>query len=117
MLLNALSIGEKFSTGSITFFMGILITFALLALLIVCIILMEILLKKLMKMGKKAKDPVIGVTEIPSTAAVASTEEVITDTKTLEAVNAAVKTFMTNNYEAPHEHYTVRTVKKVSKEA
>lgn len=112
MLLNALSVGEKLSTGSITFFMGMVITFIVLGLLIGIIMIFNYLLNKLDFKKSKSKPEIVPVLETNVKNTEVTKDETVNG-ETLEAVNSAIKLFMTQNNEKPHERYTVKSVKRV----
>ncbi|NLL56820.1 MAG: OadG family protein [Clostridiales bacterium] len=112
-MLLALSVAQKFSTGSITFLIGIITTFVVLAILVVFVILMnyfnKVDTKKIMRKKEKTQD----ITTL-DTNKVAKEQEI--DKQTLEAIHAAVEVFMTNSDATLHQRYTIRSIKKISKE-
>lgn len=114
-MLLALSIAQKFSTGSITFIIGIVMTFSVLTVLIICVMLLDYFLnqadfKKLFR--KKDKDAPIANVE-PQKEIV---QEEAINAETLDAINAAIKEYMMKSSDVPHTRYTVRTVKKIIRE-
>jgi Na+-transporting methylmalonyl-CoA/oxaloacetate decarboxylase gamma subunit len=111
-MLLALSTAQKFSTGSITFLLGILITFIVLAMLVVFVMLMDYFNKiDFSKLFRKKEKQLEIIEDAPE---VSKDEEI--SKETLAAIDAAVKIYMTKSYETPHERYIIRSVKKNAKE-
>jgi cell division protein FtsL len=110
-MLLALSIAQKFSTGSVTFLIGIITTFAILSIIIVSIMLMEYLKKvdftKLSEKKEKQSEMVENAPKI--------LEDNKISKETLSAIDAAVKVYMINSADTPHERYAIRSVKKITK--
>ncbi|HOO22269.1 MAG TPA: OadG family protein [Clostridia bacterium] len=120
-MLLALTPLQKLSTGSVTFLIGMIITFVVLAVLIGIIYLVNYLInrvdfKKIFSKKNSAKK-IDDVTE-PSSDSVAENivvEEKINSAKE-EAINAAVKEYLAKADDVPHTRYKVISVKKVAKE-
>lgn len=110
-MLLALSTAQKFSTGSITFVLGIITTFAVLSMLVVFVMLMDYFNKvDFKKFSQKKEEQAELVEDTPE----AFEDEEISK-ETLDAIDAAVKVYMTNSTETPHERYVIRSVKKMAK--
>jgi Na+-transporting methylmalonyl-CoA/oxaloacetate decarboxylase gamma subunit len=122
-MLNALSIGEKLSTGGITALVGISMTFAVLAILIGSIILLKIGVEKFVtaqknklnkETNKEENKEDLAVKEIITDNEEAKEEVKVVDEQTLEAVNTAVSYFMVQNNEVPHLNYKIKSVKRIN---
>lgn len=114
-MLLALSVAQKFSTGSITFFIGMVITFVVLAVLIVCVMLLDYFLNKadFKKLFRK-KDKDVAISSVETKKEIVQEDTI--NVETLEAINAAIKEYMEKSSEVPHNRYTVRSVKKIVRE-
>lgn len=110
MFLSAMSAGEIFSTGGITTAIGILMTFAVLGLLIVCISIPSILKKK----KSKAASPVEAVKEVKSEEPVVSSDD---SGELVAAITAAISMILSEENAEPiskaRAGFRVRTIKRI----
>ena len=121
MLLNALTIAEKFSTGGITALVGILMTFIMLIILIGCVFLMNYIIKKSKVLNENRKDK--KQNSEPASLSdynnekmeeIDTIEDSVLDEKTLNAINSAVDMYMAQGENGKkHTNYTIKHIKKV----
>lgn len=122
MLLNALSVADKFSIGGITAVVGLLMTFIMLAVLIGFVFLMNVIIKnskvwqeKLNSKFKKKKstaEPSSLIGEEKQIAAEKKSE--LIDEQTLQAINSAVKDYMSLGESGKiHSDYTIKHIEKI----
>lgn len=119
-MLLAMSIAEKFSSGGVTFTTGMLITFVVIGLLSVFMYLLKTIINKseiYMDKRQKQNSVVVENNSVANNQIDEIIKDTVVDSMTLETVNIAVKLFMTQNNEKPHERYTIKSVKKIKLEA
>ena len=114
MLISAtsLSVGEKFSVGGVTTLLGLGMTFVVLALLICCILLVNLIVKQLdkVKIGKKKEGVAPAVVFVETK--IDSADEPI-DEETMLAIDAAVKTYVRESASddgKSHENVKIKSV-------
>lgn len=119
MLSAAQSAGEKLSIGGVTTFLGLGMTFIVLALLIGCILLLELFLKKLsIYLANKNKSvdapSVIVVEDTTSTQENLNTLETkkTIDESTMQAISEAIAMFsqLDDKNKKPHKNITIKSI-------
>ena len=113
MIISAgtLSVGEKFSVGGVTTLLGLGMTFVVLIILICCILLVSLILKKLGKVQfRSKKQKAETVPSVPETSIEDKTEEI--DEETMLAIKAALDTYARENASdgKPHDKITIKSV-------
>ncbi len=113
MLISALTVGEKFSTGGITMLIGMLITFAVLFLLVFLIPLIQVVIRfleeKLLPKFKRSKDapPEIIISEVEPDKEISG--------EVMDAIKVAVQEYsvIDDTSGKKHEKITIRSVTKL----
>lgn len=113
MLVTAQSVGKIFSTGGITTFLGLGMTFIVLTLLIFIIIGIDYLIKKISKLNlNKKTEPKVAVTaneELPTDDVGSATP---IDESTQQAILQAVKMFSQydDKDKKPHNNIKIKSI-------
>ena len=118
MLLSALSVGEKFSLGGTTTLLGLGMTFIVLAILIGCVYLVNVVVKLLSKINKNNKRNAVKKDKSAVIEAVSeedSGEDKKIDDETMAAIRAAVDIYVKENSDdgKPHDKTTILSVKEL----
>lgn len=120
MILSALSVGEKFSLGGITTLLGLGMTFIVLVILIGCILLINLLVKKTnsfmstRKSGKNAAKSDETAAAVNRSAAGTEIPDEAISPETMLAIEAVVKTYLREDggNGKPHENIRIKSVTK-----
>ena len=109
-MVCALNIGEKFSLGGITTLLGLGMTFLVLALLIGFVYLISFIVKKVKPISFKKKNQTKQTPE-DTAIEVKQVEENVSPEKML-AIESAVKTYLSESSDTPHENIKIISVTK-----
>lgn len=114
MLLNAMTVGEKFSSGGITILLGLGGTFIIIGVMMLFMLLLQKGIDKVERVPVKNKGAAL--TELTDAGQAGLSEEPV-DARSCETVTAAVDSYMRTHDTKPHTRYTIKSIKKVDKEA
>lgn len=113
-MLLALSTAQKFSTGSITFLIGISITFFVLIIIIAFIMLLDYFLNKVNYSKLFAKKDKLQP-KIDAKAQDLEQKEIVVSSESSAAITLVVKELMSKSEPTPHERYKIVSIKKIVK--
>lgn len=112
-MICGLSIGEKFSLGGITTLLGLGMTFLVLAILIGVVILVNFIIKNVGKISlKKEKSYLNEIISQEQSESIKEKNDKDIAPETLLAIESAVKTFVREEDDVPHENVKIISVTK-----